>query len=135
MGTRDDRVARIDDPDRLPLPLDAEGLQRSESDQATVGDEEDRFLGIREQKDCFEAEDAIDEINVGIVSPERALEAAAAGGSGADGGDGSERDSLFREAAEACIQNQNGSTPTGGTPPTRAMSYKVVYEALTDKSK
>jgi CubicO group peptidase (beta-lactamase class C family) len=33
------------------------------------------------------------------------------------------------------IQNQNGSTPTGGTPPTRAMSYKVVYEALTDKSK
>ncbi len=29
--------------------------------------EEDRFLGIREQKDCSEAEDAIDEINVGIV--------------------------------------------------------------------
>jgi CubicO group peptidase (beta-lactamase class C family) len=33
------------------------------------------------------------------------------------------------------IQNLNGSTPTGGTPPTRAISYKVVYDALTDKTK
>ncbi|HEV7689228.1 MAG TPA: serine hydrolase [Hyphomonadaceae bacterium] len=33
------------------------------------------------------------------------------------------------------IQNLNGSQPTGGTPPTRAISYKVVYDALTDKSK
>ncbi len=33
------------------------------------------------------------------------------------------------------IQNLNGSTPTGGTPPTRAMSYKVVYDALTNPAK
>ena len=45
-----------------------------------------------------------------ILETVRALEAAAAGGGSADGGDGSERDSLFREAAEACIQNQSGST-------------------------
>ena len=45
-----------------------------------------------------------------ILETVRALEAAADGGGGGDGGDGSERDSLFREAAEACIQNQGGST-------------------------
>jgi S-DNA-T family DNA segregation ATPase FtsK/SpoIIIE len=45
-----------------------------------------------------------------ILETVRALEAAAEGGGGGDGGDGSERDSLFREAAEACIQNQGGST-------------------------
>jgi CubicO group peptidase (beta-lactamase class C family) len=33
------------------------------------------------------------------------------------------------------IQNLNGSRPDGGTPPTRAISYKVVYDALADKSK
>ena len=33
------------------------------------------------------------------------------------------------------IQNQNGSTPTGGTPPTRAISYGLVYDALVDPSK
>jgi DNA segregation ATPase FtsK/SpoIIIE, S-DNA-T family len=45
-----------------------------------------------------------------ILETVRALEAAADGAGAADGGDGSERDSLFREAAEACIQNQGGST-------------------------
>jgi CubicO group peptidase (beta-lactamase class C family) len=30
------------------------------------------------------------------------------------------------------IQNQNGSTPTGGTPPTRAISYKSAYAALAN---
>jgi CubicO group peptidase (beta-lactamase class C family) len=30
------------------------------------------------------------------------------------------------------IQNQNGSTPTGGTPPTRAISYRTAYAALTN---
>jgi CubicO group peptidase (beta-lactamase class C family) len=33
------------------------------------------------------------------------------------------------------IQNLNGSTPTGGTPPTRAISYGLVYDALVDPSK
>jgi CubicO group peptidase (beta-lactamase class C family) len=30
------------------------------------------------------------------------------------------------------IQNQNGSTPTGGTPPTRAISYRTAYAALAN---
>jgi CubicO group peptidase (beta-lactamase class C family) len=33
------------------------------------------------------------------------------------------------------IQNLNGSTPTGGTPPTRAISYGLVYDALTNPRK
>ena len=45
-----------------------------------------------------------------IIETVRALEAAAEGGGGGDGGAGGERDNLFREAAEACIQNQGGST-------------------------
>jgi len=44
-----------------------------------------------------------------ILETVRALELAAEGGGGGDG-EGGERDSLFREAAEACIQNQGGST-------------------------
>jgi len=31
------------------------------------------------------------------------------------------------------IQNLNGSTPTGGTPPTRAISYKSAYAALANR--
>ena len=45
-----------------------------------------------------------------ILETVRALEAAAEGGGVGDDGAGGERDSLFREAAEACIQNQGGST-------------------------
>ena len=45
-----------------------------------------------------------------ILETVRALEAAAEGGGAGDDGAGGERDSLFREAAEACIQNQGGST-------------------------
>ncbi len=45
-----------------------------------------------------------------ILETVRALEAAAAGGGGGDDGASGDRDSLFREAAEACIQNQGGST-------------------------
>ena len=30
------------------------------------------------------------------------------------------------------IQNLNGSVPTGGTPPVRSISQKLVYEALRD---
>lgn len=45
-----------------------------------------------------------------ILETVRALEAAASGGAGGEEGGGGERDSLFREAAEACIQNQGGST-------------------------
>jgi len=45
-----------------------------------------------------------------ILETVRALEAAAEGGGGGEEGAGGERDSLFREAAEACIQNQGGST-------------------------
>jgi CubicO group peptidase (beta-lactamase class C family) len=33
------------------------------------------------------------------------------------------------------IQNRNGSRPDAGTPPTRAMSYKLVYDALSDPAK
>jgi CubicO group peptidase (beta-lactamase class C family) len=33
------------------------------------------------------------------------------------------------------IQNLNGSTPTGGTPQVRPMSYAAVYKALTDAKK
>jgi S-DNA-T family DNA segregation ATPase FtsK/SpoIIIE len=44
-----------------------------------------------------------------IIELIRAQEAANGGGSGAGGADG-DRDALFREAAEACIQNQGGST-------------------------
>jgi S-DNA-T family DNA segregation ATPase FtsK/SpoIIIE len=40
----------------------------------------------------------------------RKREAEAAAGEGGELGDPSERDKLFREAAEACIQNQGGST-------------------------
>jgi len=32
------------------------------------------------------------------------------------------------------IQNLNGSTPTGGTPPTRTISPRLTYAALTDKA-
>jgi S-DNA-T family DNA segregation ATPase FtsK/SpoIIIE len=45
-----------------------------------------------------------------ILETVRALEAAAEGGGSGEDGAGGERDSLFREAAEACIQNQGGST-------------------------
>jgi CubicO group peptidase (beta-lactamase class C family) len=33
------------------------------------------------------------------------------------------------------IQNQNGSNPTGGTPPTRAISPRLTYAALTEPGK
>ncbi len=33
------------------------------------------------------------------------------------------------------IQNINGSTPTGGTPPVRTISPKLTYDALTDRAK
>ena len=33
------------------------------------------------------------------------------------------------------IQNLNGSNPSQGTPPTRAMSYDLVYSALPDPKK
>jgi CubicO group peptidase (beta-lactamase class C family) len=33
------------------------------------------------------------------------------------------------------IQNVNGSLPTGGTPPLRNISQKLVYQALTDRTK
>ena len=33
------------------------------------------------------------------------------------------------------IQNLNGSTPTGGTPPLRTISPRATYDALTDRSK
>jgi S-DNA-T family DNA segregation ATPase FtsK/SpoIIIE len=45
-----------------------------------------------------------------ILETVRALEAAAEGGPSGEGGEGEDRDSLFRESAEACIQNQGGST-------------------------
>lgn len=32
------------------------------------------------------------------------------------------------------IQNQNGSTPTGGTPPTRQISPRLTYAALANRS-
>jgi S-DNA-T family DNA segregation ATPase FtsK/SpoIIIE len=44
-----------------------------------------------------------------ILEDMRALEAAEDGEGGGNGDDG-DRDELFREAAEACIQNQGGST-------------------------
>jgi S-DNA-T family DNA segregation ATPase FtsK/SpoIIIE len=44
-----------------------------------------------------------------IIEQTRALDAEAEGGGGGDGDEG-EKDPLFREAAEACIQNQGGST-------------------------
>ena len=44
-----------------------------------------------------------------ILEDVRALEAAEEGEGGPAGDDG-DRDELFREAAEACIQNQGGST-------------------------
>ncbi len=45
-----------------------------------------------------------------ILEQIRAREAADAGGSGDDDGDPVDRDKLFREAAELCIQHQGGST-------------------------
>ncbi len=45
-----------------------------------------------------------------ILEEMRKREAEAAAGEGGEIGDPSERDKLFREAAEACIQNQGGST-------------------------
>jgi DNA segregation ATPase FtsK/SpoIIIE, S-DNA-T family len=45
-----------------------------------------------------------------ILEEMRKREAEAAAGEGGELGDPSERDKLFREAAEACIQNQGGST-------------------------
>jgi len=45
-----------------------------------------------------------------ILETVRLMEAAAEGGGGGGDGESGERDSLFREAAEACIQNQGGST-------------------------
>jgi S-DNA-T family DNA segregation ATPase FtsK/SpoIIIE len=80
---------------------------------AFIGTEESErvmewYVKRREARQAAARESA--EAESDILETVRALEAAAAGGSGADGGDGSDRDSLFREAAEACIQNQNGST-------------------------
>jgi S-DNA-T family DNA segregation ATPase FtsK/SpoIIIE len=45
-----------------------------------------------------------------ILEEIKALEAAEDGEASGDASDGSERDPLFRKAAEACIQNQGGST-------------------------
>ena len=45
-----------------------------------------------------------------IIARVRAQEALDAGGGDGDGVDDSDRDKLFREAAETCIQNQGGST-------------------------
>ncbi len=80
---------------------------------AFIGTEESErvmewYVKRREARQAAAKESA--EAESDILETVRALEAAAAGGGSADGGDGSERDSLFREAAEACIQNQNGST-------------------------
>ena len=80
---------------------------------AFIGTEESErvmewYVKRREARQAAAKESA--EAESDILETVRALEAAAAGGGSADSGDGSERDSLFREAAEACIQNQNGST-------------------------
>ena len=54
-----------------------------------------------------QAQEAVEAQEADILELVRAQEAESEAGAGADEG---ERDSLFREAAEACIQNQGGST-------------------------
>jgi S-DNA-T family DNA segregation ATPase FtsK/SpoIIIE len=54
-----------------------------------------------------QAQEAVEAQEADILELVRAQEAESEGGAGTEEG---ERDSLFREAAEACIQNQGGST-------------------------
>ena len=61
------------------------------------------------RKDALDAAAAAGPVDYDIIAETRKLEAEAEGGAPGEGGD-EERDPLFREAAEACIQNQGGST-------------------------
>ena len=81
-----------DETERLMHWYDAQH-ERVEAERATTGDTAP--VAVREP-------DILEQI--------RAREAADAGGGDDDGGDPVDRDKLFREAAELCIQHQGGST-------------------------
>ena len=49
--------------------------------------------------------------------------------------EGHELRAFGRRSLMFLIQNVNGSSPTGGSPPVRALSRKLVYEALVDPRK
>ncbi|MGB7212712.1 MAG: DNA translocase FtsK [Gemmatimonadales bacterium] len=61
------------------------------------------------RKAALDAAVAAGPIDYDIIAETRKLEAEAEGGGPSEGGD-EDRDPLFREAAEACVQNQGGST-------------------------
>lgn len=74
-------------------------------------DETERIMDwYQVRKDALEAAAAAGgPVDYDIISETRKLEAEAEGGGPGAGGD-EDRDPLFREAAEACVQNQGGST-------------------------
>lgn len=61
------------------------------------------------RRDAMDAVLAGRPVEYDIIEQTRLLDAEAEGGGGSEGEEG-EKDPLFREAAEACIQNQGGST-------------------------
>jgi S-DNA-T family DNA segregation ATPase FtsK/SpoIIIE len=102
--------------DMLFIPPGKSDLSRIQGALITSEDTE-RLLGWYEEraaarKAAAEAKGLLPEeprVEADILEEMRLREAEAAG-DGAEIGDPSERDKLFREAAEACIQNQGGST-------------------------
>ena len=72
------------------------------------GDRRDARKAAMEAQGMLVVEEATSEPD--IIERVRAQEAADAGAADGDSADDSDRDKLFREAAEVCIQNQGGST-------------------------
>ena len=66
----------------------------------------DWFAAVRERQEMKAAEARVEEDILEVVRAQSGDDA----GGGGHGADDADRDPLFREAAEACIQNQGGST-------------------------
>ena len=71
-------------------------------------EESERIMGWFERRKAERAAEAAETPETDILEEVRALEAEKEGGP--SGGSEEDRDELFREAAETCIQNQGGST-------------------------
>lgn len=71
-------------------------------------EESERIMGWFERRKAERVAEAAEAPETDILEEVRAMEAEKEGGP--SGGAEEDRDELFREAAEACIQNQGGST-------------------------
>ncbi len=85
----------------VPLRLQGAFIATEETEQVTQW-----YVDRREARRAKRLEEIKEEAD--ILAQVRALEAEDTGGPSSDGSE--DRDSLFREAAEACLQNQGGST-------------------------